>query len=391
MERSLPAMQGAEPVAAAAPPQARAETARAAGAIVAFAPAHLPGVAGLFQRSFRDARQATPAGLAAYLEALFLDDRMAEPDLASRVCIAADGAVAGFIGALPLRMTLAGAPVRALTASTLMVDRPAENPTIGARLVRAFLAGPQDLSLTDTASPLVRAMWLRLGGAAVDSASLDWWRVLRPAGFAAQRLDGKRRLPLLAPLSRLLDPVVARLAALAPLPEPPAGFRSEEVDAARFADAFASLAPPRGLRPDWSREALARRLDHARRRSDGTRLVLRATLDRRGALAGCAAYHTRRGGVARVLDLAARPGAHGVVLADLLADARAAGAVALRGRARPELTEALLQQRCFYTHRLSTVVHARRPELLAAAQAGDAVLTGLAGDTWTRLFGDDFA
>jgi hypothetical protein len=35
-------------------------------------------------------------------------------------------------------------------------------------------------------------------------------------------------------------------------------------------------------------------------------------------------------------------------------------------------------------------VHTRRPEILDAIRAGDAILTGLVGDTWTRLFDDAF-
>jgi hypothetical protein len=167
---------------------------RGTGGIASFGSEHLPAVAALFQNTFRPDGTTHPASLEGYLRELFLEDSWAEPDLSSRVYIGTDGAVIGFIGALPTRMAISGEPVRALTASTLMVANPGENPTVGARLLRSFLCGPQDLSLADTASPLVRAMWRRLGGMAADAFGQDWWVVLQPASFAAAILDRKRRL-----------------------------------------------------------------------------------------------------------------------------------------------------------------------------------------------------
>jgi hypothetical protein len=304
----------------------RARVHRGTGGIASFGSEHLPAVAALFQNTFRPDGTTHPASLEGYLRELFLEDSWAEPDLSSRVYIGTDGAVIGFIGALPTRMAISGEPVRALTASTLMVANPGENPTVGARLLRSFLSGPQDLSLADTASPLVRAMWRRLGGMAADAFGQDWWVVLQPASFAAAILDRKRRLsPILDYLAPALNGLIAKITPIAAVPEPPAnGLRFENIEADELAEHSSELALGYSLRPAWDAPALRKRLRHASFRSDGTRLFMRAAY-RGHELVGCCLYRLRRGGVARTLDLIARPGTHKLVLRDLLAHATAGG------------------------------------------------------------------
>ena len=45
---------------------------------------------------------------------------------------------------------------------------------------------------------------------------------------------------------------------------------------------------------------------------------------------------------------------------------------------------------CIFFHRSATIVRARDPELVSAIDAGDAFITGLAAEAWTRLIGDVF-
>src|ERR1051326_6614675 len=119
--------------------------------------------AGLFQRTFRNARRATPASLTAYLRELYFEHPWRDLALVSKVFVA-DGAVRGFIGILPLRLSFRGRTLRAAVAVSLMVENPQANPLAGARLFRAYLSGPQDASLSDSANPVSRGMWERLGG-----------------------------------------------------------------------------------------------------------------------------------------------------------------------------------------------------------------------------------
>ena len=67
-----------------------------------------------------------------------------------------------------------------------------------------------------------------------------------------------------------------------------------------------------------------------------------------------------------------------------------AGLSGLRGRSSGQLIDALLTRNCFFLHRASTVVHTADHDLAHAVQNGGALITGLAGETWTRLIGGNF-
>src|SRR3546814_9637496 len=89
-------------------------------------------------------------------------------------------------------------------------------------LVRRFLTGPQDLSLTDTSNDMSRRMWEAAGGAVVAGCSFDWFRPIRPVRALLQIVEAERKAAL--PMSRALHaagravdmlgaPVPARLGA----------------------------------------------------------------------------------------------------------------------------------------------------------------------------------
>lgn len=45
----------------------------------------------------------------------------------------------------------------------MMVEHPSENPLAGVRLLRSFLSGPQDVSISETANATALRMWRGLG------------------------------------------------------------------------------------------------------------------------------------------------------------------------------------------------------------------------------------
>ena len=85
------------------------------------------------------------------------------------------------------------------------------------------------------------------------------------------------------------------------------------------------------------------------------------------------------------------PGAVGTTLDSLFVTQRNVGCVAVRGRAEPDLLDPLISRRCLLFHVSAMVVHARDKALLAEVRGSRALLTGLAGETWTRLVGGEFA
>jgi hypothetical protein len=364
----------------------------AGGTIRALAPHDIDAVAALFQRSFRNAGDAAPDSLRRYLDELFLHHPCADSELPSRVHVGPDGAVNGFIGVLPAPMRFRGRPLRAAIAGSLMVADPQRDPLAGARLMRAFFKGPQDLSFSETANPLSQGMWERLGGFAAPVYSMEWVRVLRPfatsvAALATAAPAASLLRPLAWGLDRLAAPLTARVFG-APAPGPAWG---ADVGDDEIVQAAPELISGFALGPNWDGETLRWVLAHARRKERHGPLFRRMVTGRGGRSLGCYLYFGRPDRIAWVLQILARPEGVGPVIDDLFAHAAGQGCAAVRGRSNPLVLDALLRRKCLMLHRASTVVHARDPELLQAVRCGEAMLNGLAGESWTRLIGGDFA
>jgi hypothetical protein len=70
-----------------------------------------------------------------------------------------------------------------------MVENTKNNAFAGAALLKTFMNGPQELSITDTANSISVALWTKLGGQQLPLESMDWLRVLRPAELALSLLE----------------------------------------------------------------------------------------------------------------------------------------------------------------------------------------------------------
>ncbi|WP_146604428.1 hypothetical protein [Rhodoplanes roseus] len=360
-------------------------------AIRAFAAEDLPAVAGLFKTTFRSGDAVPLAAILAYFRRLFLDGPEYDPASPSLVHVTAAGEVSGFIGSLAQPMSVKGRTIRAAHACALMVADPKQDSFAGARLMRSFVGGPQELSFTETSSPLSRKLWTKLGGTAVAAYSMKWLRLLRPAGTAVA-LSAKRwrMLRALHPLAGGLDRTVGRRLGgdYLALPPEPAGFTTTIVDRAAIVPVVGDLMRRFALAPAWPEAQLAGRLAHAAHMPAFGELVCGVVTDRRGAPAGAFLYHTGRNELAHVLQVLARDAAAAeIVVGSLIRDAHARGAVALTGRIDPSLLEALLYANCIILHRGATLVHSRDAEVLDAVARGDAILTGLAGESWSELIG----
>lgn len=352
----------------------------------------VPAVARLFQATFRRSRKSSRSALEAYLRDLFLRHPGYDADCASRVYVGGDGTVRGFIGVLPAPMMIRDRLLRGAVASSLMVENPHEDPMAGARLLKSFFAGPQDLSFSETSNPLAQRMWERLGGRVAAPYSMEWVRVLRPAG-AALALAGER-VPGLRVLHRAgagADRLAARFAPALASDEPlPPHTETVEVGEVVMADVLPRLAASYALRPAWTPDLLRWQLGHAERKERYGELVRCLVVGRNEAALGCFLYYVRPNGIAFVLQALAHAKTADTVVAHLFAHAARHGAVALRGRAQPDLLDPLLRRRCIMLHRSSTTVSTADPEVLDAIARGDALLTGLAGEAWTRLIGGIF-
>jgi len=361
--------------------------------------ADIPAVAGLFQRIFRERDKAPPPTLAAYLRQHYLDAPGYDPEIAPLVHVASDGDVSGFIGVNMLPMDFEGRKLRAAICGSLMVEQRDSDPMAGARLLKTFLAGPQDLSFSETASEVSAQMWTRLRGLALPQYSLDWVRVIRPSAFmlelASSRIGPAR---LLAPLAGGLDRYLRgrmrdndlRWSGVPDSWSVKGGLKVVELDQEGFALLVDPLTRQFALRPEWSGERLARIIDEASEKPEYGEAAFASVLTPGGAPIGAFLYHLRPGGIARVLQLLAAPGQAGPVIDCLIGHATQSGAAGLRGRTQPALLEAMLGRRIAFTHLASTVVHAREEALVNAYLGSRGFFNGLAGEHWTRLVGGRF-
>jgi hypothetical protein len=353
----------------------------------------IPAVARMFQKAFRDPAKAAPRSLESYLHELFLEHPWRDPQLASRVYIDPNGSVRGFIGVLPVRMSFHGRPIRAAVASSLVVDNPAETPMAGARLLRSYLAGPQDLCVSETSNATAQNMWERTGGRPIAEYSMEWLRVLQPAGFAlAMAKERISAAKLLRPIASVADCVAARMAPglVRPINVVPGHYSDADADDEALLEQIPHFAAHYALRPDWDRTSLAWFLRHAARKGRHGELHRRIVYGRNKVPVGCYLYYGRPRHVAWVLQILALPEAVNAVVSNLIAHADQHGSVAVRGRTQPHLLDALLRNRCVLFQRSSTTVYSTNADLLAAIRSGDAFIIGLAGEAWTRLIGEKF-
>lgn len=356
--------------------------------------ADVPAVTALFQQLLRKKPLPAPASLAGYMRSFYLEAPFCGDGITSLVHVDDTGQVSGFIGVHALPMTFNGRKLRAAVCGSLMSADREKDPLAGARLLKAYLDGPQDLSFSETANEISVQLWTRLRGRILPQYSLDWVRVIRPAGFAlalASRRIGFARA--CGPLANAVDDIrrkrlsPGRLSwsALATGGTGQKAGQAREIDSAGFAGLLDALTGQYALRPDWEECRLDWILADAMHKPDLGDLVFAAVSSPTGVTIGAFAYYAKAGAIGRVLQVLAAPGQAGPVIDCLVDDAAARGLCGLRGRVQPVLLEAMLGRRVAFVPVASTVVHSRDAELLGAMTGSQAFLNGIAGEQWSRL------
>lgn len=332
-----------------------------------------------------------------FLRQHFIDGPFADPALPSLV-FEQDNAVEGFIGVTAQDLATSDRSYKAAIACALMVRDHAANPLAGARLLRAMLAGTQDLTLTETAGDETLGMLRSQGGVPLPQHSMTWLRVLHPARFAVD--FAARRLPPLGitkPLARFVDSRKHQPAPGAPLKwsrwvptAPQKGISVQPISPTDFFDLTADLTQPYDIRPHWSDAGRAAMLAEMQSKRLHGELQLAKVATASGRPLAVAAYYLTREKSAHLLQLLARHGQEGIALDALFTEAHERDAIALQGRTDPRLMNALLGRRVFMVNESSSVVHSRNAELVDTFVSGRALMNGLVGERWSRLVGDRF-
>lgn len=345
----------------------------------------LPEVASLYERTMRSGSSTPAPGVVEYLHRI-LEHPWSDPEIPSLVYIDGGAQIAGFLGSHPRRIWIDGREGRLACSGQLVAEQRSRKHAVGAFLLRAYLAGPQDLSITDGATGEMRQMWGRLGGITAQLRSLDWIKILRPVGFASRHLLGDRgdglRGHAVRRLARGSDSILERVA-----PRRLALAASRDVEAEPLTPEAAvehlpALVGRVRLRPAYDLPYLHWLLGELAALTARGELAAKLLRARDGRALGWYVAHLPHDDVAFALQVVARERDAGAVLEHLFGAARDAGATSVRGRVEPQLLDPLASRGVVWRHAGAALLHSKDAATAALAASSQAFLTLLDGEYW---------
>lgn len=357
------------------------------GYIRAFVESDIPDVARLHRTAFKTEDNADSAWLDSYytyLTRVFLENPSQDELLPSLVYEEDGEGVVGFFGVVPRRMTMHGQRIQAAIGSQFVVAQTGHGGHIALQLAKAFLDGPQDLSICDEATDLSRQIWEGLGGTTSLLHSLYWTRPLRLARLALSLLRDQPRLVPLAlavmPLARLVDEIAMRGPQNRVAQSVPEISVEDDEMESTVLSCLPTFAGAQSLRVDYDAITFRWLLERARQRT-GNGSLHGAVVRDGDRIVGWYLYHLDRQRTATVLQVAADADAVRPVLEQLFSQASHHGAIAVTGRAEPRYFQALSDLYCVFHRRGPWVLlNARQPALLRSFETGDAWFSRLDGE-----------
>jgi hypothetical protein len=351
----------------------------------------IPQVANLVWKVLHERKESAPTSLQEHLDELFLQNPWMQDDIFSRVYEDAQGKVVGFFGVLPRKMCLRGNPVRLAFGSNFVFD-PESRVSMGAiQLVRGFMKGPQDISITDSANENSRQILRSLGFNVVPTYSMLWARPLRPSLYA---LDGAARLKkkgaivkvaaLAKPFCGVADMVATNVGA-SPFHQAALDTTSDELSTETLLQCLSTIPGKQFLLPDYDAAAMNWVLSFIERRKAYGTLRKSSVRNAEGKIIGWYVYGATPGAIGEVLQLGAESASSGKVLDHLFHDAFEQGLIGLHGRLEPQFMSEMTQRACFFLRKGSwTLVHSSKPELLEPLYCGNAFFSRLEGEGCLR-------
>lgn len=356
------------------------------GSVRPLAPEDIPRIVRLYATVFGPLATDALDGLESALHEIFLGHPWRDEDLPSLVYQEKTQGIVGCLGVMPRPMAMDGRLVRAAISHTFMVHPASRSTPAAMELVRAYLSGPQDLSMAQGTS-VSRRMFEAVGGSTSLLYSLGWTRVLRPSRYALSFLK-RRGLPTilsqaLMPVCYVADAAVAR-GFRNPLYLSPPEACGVELDADTLWRCLSAFSRGRSLRPTCEADPLKWLLELLDRRSgDGTfrKIIVR---DSSQGILGYYLYYQTPGNLGEVVQIAARPDSIKDVLSHLFYDAWSHGLTAVSGQLDPAYLPSFAAQYCLFNRGDGSwlLVHSKYPDLLTAIHRGDAFLTRLEGEWW---------
>ncbi len=347
----------------------------------------IPEVAELYRLVDNTDWRIPPAEVPAWLERTLFDHPWFDAEIPSLVYVEDSGEIMGLIGSHVRRMRFDGQPVRIAVTGPLVAHPKVRNRGVGAMLCRRHLAGPQELTFTDSASEEMRQIYELIGGQMMHPSSIVWARVFRPWSYMGNRVlhanahVRHRVKPWARKPLPLLDTPTARAIRYFRLPEP-VGVSDEPLTPELMLENLPLVTRSLRLTPDYDLPFLRWLFaELPQSRTWGTpqgRLVR----DDSGRVLGWYVYYLLPGEGCQVMQLAARDRQAGTVLDSLFAHATRHGGGAVQGRVEAHLLAALAQRKAVFRFSPRSLVHSTNSDLLGAITSGHSLLTQLDGQWW---------
>jgi len=357
-----------------------------------FVKADTTSVADLISKVLHERKGPTPPSLPDHLSQLFLENPWVQEDIPSHVYEDSQNKLVGFFGILPRRMTLQGKTVRLAFGSNFVVDPESRSSMAAVQLIRAFMKGPQDVSITDSANESSRQMLRSLGFKISPIYSLIWARPLQPLRYGllgAARLKKKgsiaRLSSVVSPFAGLLDSAATKLSAS---PFYHAHLTTVEEDATPDAivQALSTIPGKNWLLPEYSAESLNWILQFIQKRNAYGPLIKKLIRNQDGKLIGWYIFGKSDGKIGDVLQLGTEASSAKLVLNHLFRDAYKEGLVGLHGRMEPQFMDEMSRSASFFLRQGSwTLLNSKNPEYAEPFLTGNNFFSKLEGEGVMRF------
>jgi hypothetical protein len=297
------------------------------------------------------------------------------------VCVDDKDKVIGFIGVLSRHMTYNKAPLNVAVAHRFLVDPQRASSMLAVRLMKRFLSGPQDLSLSDGANDQGKKFWIGCGGHVSWLYSIDWMKLILPMSYCLHVASRKnhRWLASLLPLCKPLDRVGLWLFNRTSLQDTEE-LQREPLTPGPLLECIQQSSAVKSLAPVYTRQEIQWLYQFMA--ANATRGQLEGCLLRDGSagIIGCYLYYFGPNGVAEIMLLCARKKFEKQVYQHLLVELKGKQAIGVVGRIEPDFMPAFGENRVLFKRGCWAMIYSRRSELLEAVSSGNVFFSKLEGE-----------
>ncbi len=350
----------------------------------------IPRVAGLFMRILKETG-TVPADLISYFDTVYFGTPWLDDDIRSLV-YEDDGNIIGFIGAMPRRMCIDGKQIRVAVVGNFMFDddaRTRRSAFGGVEIIRRLIAGPQDLTISDSANDKSRGIWEMCGGVTSHLHSFRWIHMIRPMSYATERWRKKSQSKALSVAATLAAGPIdfAFRKSRGNSKARARGLSTRDLTAADIVAGLPTLTQY-DLGPYYEEADLSWLLEMANTKKSRGDLRAKLVNAPDNTSIGWFVYYRNPNGSSQVLQIGAPHKHLDDVFECLLDDAQQSSTSSLTGRLCPTMATYMTSRYCMSVLGAWALMHARDPAIISRFDRGTAMFTGLESEQWLRFVGD---